>query len=841
MPEARSCPECRAELPEDAPQDLCPKCLLQQALSDSDGNGSDQRAAESPGFRGRFVAPTPAELASRFPDLEIIELLGQGGMGAVYKARQKKLDRLVALKIMPPDSASDPAFAERFAREARALARLNHPSIVGVHDYGEVDGLYHFIMEYVDGLNLRQLMQGKPIDPALALQIVPQICDALQYAHDENVVHRDIKPENILIDKRGRVKIADFGLAKLVGRAPAFTLTASQQIMGTPHYMAPEQMERPSGVDHRADIYSLGVVFYEMLTGELPLGRFAAPSQKAGVDQRLDEVVLRALEREPERRYQSISQIKTDVEALAAVASFPQIWRSSAQEQPRRDTTPVRVMAPAAGLMFVGLSSFLSWVFLAGILANKFNWKLSNDEPFWELLAFLTFLAVIGSSGILFVGGLRMMRFQSYALAEAASIWAMFPWSPAFVVGLPFGLWALLVLIKPEVKLAFQGRPFGTSPKGRTAPSASAGAATAAPGFFRSLRDFVFDSMARRQSTVAAPSGPPAEAAPAPRQVRHSPSPSSELRRWVAAAEQASGKREPVPKRETAAAPGSVWGNVMAIAGMIAVAGVMAQLILHETRYSLLPWLPVIPFVGYYIWQAAGGTYRGRVASGIIGLVATVVIALKYRNYSDPLDGGPHSGPFSLITAPWGLGWISLMLDYWFFSWLLGQKTGEERAATAGGADEPSALAGLPAESKEIRRLLLSFQSQLNCYVLPEFGADLLAVCRKVCHVPPEERILGLIDFTGNEDGDNVLLFGCQALYFFNYKKSPQPGSHSLSYEEFGVRTFANHGKEVYLGNNQFLYTDPDAEIDCEALTSLLNAIKETWVNRSKSPSQARP
>src|SRR6266404_947707 len=288
MPEARTCPECQAELPGDAPRDLCPKCLLQQALSDSNGNGSSPREAASPGLQGRFVAPAPAELARRFPDLEIIELLGQGGMGAVYKARQKKLDRLVALKIMPPESASDPAFAERFAREARALARLNHPSIVCVHDYGEVDGLYHFIMEYVDGLNLRQLMQGKPIDPALALQIVPQICDALQYAHDENVVHRDIKPENILIDKRGRVKIADFGLAKLVGRAPAFTLTASQQIMGTPHYMAPEQMERPSGVDHRADIYSLGVVLYEMLTGELPLGRFAAPSQMAGVDQRLD-------------------------------------------------------------------------------------------------------------------------------------------------------------------------------------------------------------------------------------------------------------------------------------------------------------------------------------------------------------------------------------------------------------------------------------------------------------------------------------------------------------------------------------------------------------------------
>src|SRR5262249_48487401 len=198
-------------------------------------------------------------------------------------------------------------------------------NIVGVHDYGESGGLYYFIMEYVDGLNLRQLMQGKPVAPDIALQIVPQICDALQYAHEGELVHRDIKPENILVDRRGRVKIADFALAKLVRTGPAaFTLTGTHQIMGTPHYMAPEQIEKPSGVDHRADIYSLGVVFYEMLTGELPLGRFASPSQRAGVDQRLDEIVLRALEREPNRRFQSITEIKTAVAAIIAAAPFPQ-------------------------------------------------------------------------------------------------------------------------------------------------------------------------------------------------------------------------------------------------------------------------------------------------------------------------------------------------------------------------------------------------------------------------------------------------------------------------------------------------------------------------------------
>jgi len=220
-------------------------------------------------------------------------------MGAVYKARQPKLDRHVALKILPPEVGKDPAFAERFMREARALAMLNHASIVAVYDFGEADGLYYFVMEYVDGANLRQTIETGGLTPPEALAIVPQICDALQFAHDEGVVHRDIKPENILIDKRGRVKIADFGLAKLLGvdaddsaAEKAFTLTGTHQVMGTLHYMAPEQMQGSSAVDHRADIYSLGVVFYEMLTGELPIGRFEPPSKKVRIDVRLDEVVL---------------------------------------------------------------------------------------------------------------------------------------------------------------------------------------------------------------------------------------------------------------------------------------------------------------------------------------------------------------------------------------------------------------------------------------------------------------------------------------------------------------------------------------------------------------------
>ncbi len=279
------CPECGADLAPDSPEGLCPQCLLKAGV----GTAADlPRADGSPRTTphpGPGTAAAPADLAVRFPQLEVLELLGQGGMGAVYKARQPHLDRLVALKVLPAEAGQDPSFVERFTREARALARLSHPHIVSVYDFGQADGLYYFLMEFVDGVNLRQLMQAGPLQPRQALQIIPQICDALEYAHDQGVVHRDIKPENILLDRKGRVKIADFGLAKLLGRGPAdFTLTSSRQVMGTLNYMAPEQMERPLEVDHRADIYSLGVVFYELLTHELPLGRFAPPSERAPVD-----------------------------------------------------------------------------------------------------------------------------------------------------------------------------------------------------------------------------------------------------------------------------------------------------------------------------------------------------------------------------------------------------------------------------------------------------------------------------------------------------------------------------------------------------------------------------
>lgn len=311
METERICPNCRKALPPDVPLGLCPECLIKS------GFPTETEQDTAAGAMGRFVPPPVEEIARLFPQFEILGFIGKGGMGAVYKARQTILDRLVALKVLPPAVASDPGFAERFNREARALARLSHPNIVVVYDFGKAGPLHYLVMEFVDGTNLREVERAGRLSPEQALAIVPQICEALQFAHNEGIVHRDIKPENLLLDKKGRVKITDFGIAKILGVSEGkAALTGAKEVMGTPHYMAPEQIEKPQTVDHRADIYSLGVVFYEMLTGELPLGKFAPPSRKVQVDVRLDEVVLHTLEKEPARRYQQASQVKTDVETI---------------------------------------------------------------------------------------------------------------------------------------------------------------------------------------------------------------------------------------------------------------------------------------------------------------------------------------------------------------------------------------------------------------------------------------------------------------------------------------------------------------------------------------------
>ena len=301
------CPSCGTRLDSNSDSladGLCPRCLLESSLHST--------------IAGQPVASPPPpleEVAAAFPDLEIIELIGRGGMGAVYKARQKSLDRLVALKLLPSSLAADEEFAKRFEAEARALATLNHPNIVTVHEFGQREDLYFLLMEYVDGPNLRNLLTDHHLNPEEALTIVPSLCEALEFAHKRNIVHRDIKPENLLFNTEGQVKIADFGIARMLDQ-PAIE-GEQEKSAGTPAYMAPEQKESPHAIDTRADIYSLGVVFYEMLTGERPSEDLIPPSGKNdSVDIRLDEIVLRALAANPNQRWQSANALNTELQTI---------------------------------------------------------------------------------------------------------------------------------------------------------------------------------------------------------------------------------------------------------------------------------------------------------------------------------------------------------------------------------------------------------------------------------------------------------------------------------------------------------------------------------------------
>jgi len=316
-------------------------------------------------------------------------------------------------------------------------------------------------MEYVDGPNLRQLERAGKLTPREALQIVPQICEALQYAHDEGIVHRDIKPENVLLDKKGRVKIADFGLAKILGREPQdFHLTGVGQVMGTPHYMAPEQVEHPQNVDHRADIYSLGVVFYEMLTGELPLGKFAPPSRKVQVDVRLDDVVLRALEKEPERRYQTASQVKSAVETLSTQpihTSTPVVSPATVAPVPAEERIHRQVKLTGIGLAFVACFNWLLAPACLYLVMRSWATMDLNGRVFSKL----TIVSLLATPFVLcslnIYAALRMMRLEAYGAALVASILAMLV-PPGNLLGFPIGIWSLVVLARPEVREAFQKR-----------------------------------------------------------------------------------------------------------------------------------------------------------------------------------------------------------------------------------------------------------------------------------------------------------------------------------------------------------------------------------------------
>lgn len=284
------------------------------------------------------------------PQYAITALLGRGGMGAVYRGTQKNLDRPVAIKILPPgiDEEDDGRnFSERFKNEARAMAKLSHPGIVAVYDSGETaDGLLYIVMEFIEGTDVQKMVsEQKRLHSDHAMAITAHVCDALKYAHERGIIHRDIKPANIMVGYDGVVKVADFGLAKM-SKAGESGLTRSGMAMGTLHYMAPEALMLGSSVDHRSDIYAVGVMLYFMLTGRLPQGMFELPSmQVPGLDPRFDGIIAKALRDDRDIRYQSTADLRRD---LDGILTQPVVKvEPGAQQAPAALETQARPQRPA--------------------------------------------------------------------------------------------------------------------------------------------------------------------------------------------------------------------------------------------------------------------------------------------------------------------------------------------------------------------------------------------------------------------------------------------------------------------------------------------------------------
>lgn len=442
--------------------------------------------------------PSPAvdQLAAAFPQYEIEAELGRGGMGAVYRARHRKLGRLVAIKVLLPEH-DGPEFAERFEREARALARLDHPNIVGVQDIGEAGGLYYLVMDFVDGADLRQLINAGELTVKDALTWVPQICDALQYAHDQGVVHRDIKPENVLVDQDGDVHIADFGLAKVLSTdRDALSLTRTRQGLGTPHYMAPEQVADAGEVDHRADIYSLGVMLYELLTGKLPIGRFEPPSHRTKAAKALDDVVMKTLESDPSRRIQSAREMKARIEGVPTAAPSPiSRYRKQLAESRRSVIDDQKKPLPKLPwfdfVLFsaVVLGLFMPWAaqwVSPGLFRLYDVWDIHMvGAPAW--LVAVVALAVVVIRGLRFAGYAVHRKLAIWLLVPAAcycgwlSITALVSGQAQMRAGLGLTVAAIICWLAVEVRFYFEStRPAPPAKRRRRRRSARTGAGGAA-------------------------------------------------------------------------------------------------------------------------------------------------------------------------------------------------------------------------------------------------------------------------------------------------------------------------------------------------------------------------
>ena len=248
----QSCSRCGRRISADAPQGNCPQCLFDLGVQPEGGMGEE------------------AALPRAFGDYVLVDEIGRGGMGVIYRARHLPLNRIVAVKMILHGPFANPAFVKRFRAEAEAVATLQHPHIVAIHEVGERDGCHFFSMDLVEGRNLAELVREHPLPAAVSARYLKAIAEAIEFAHQRGILHRDLKPSNILIDEMDQPRLTDFGLAKQLNHSAEMTLTG--QLLGSPNYLPPEQADRSFGpVGRAADVYSLGAILYHLLSGRTAL------------------------------------------------------------------------------------------------------------------------------------------------------------------------------------------------------------------------------------------------------------------------------------------------------------------------------------------------------------------------------------------------------------------------------------------------------------------------------------------------------------------------------------------------------------------------------------------
>jgi serine/threonine protein kinase len=372
----RPCPKCGAEIPADAPEGACPGCLLESGLrlldEEAVAGGGDPG---HPDQRARTVKRSDrfAELLGELGDYELLEEVGRGGQGVVFRARQKSLNRTVALKVVSLGQWASEAHLKRFRREAEAAASLDHPGIVPIYEVGERDGSCYFSMKFVEGGQLDEVVKRTPVSIRQAAELIAKVAGTVHYAHEHGILHRDIKPGNILLDENGEPHLTDFGLARLLDTQSSVTRTID--VLGTPSYMAPEQAAGETiKLSKATDVYGLGAVLYQLLTGQPPFAggttyetirllRDTEPRQprllNPKVDRDLSTICLKCLEKDPQRRYSSALALAEDLERWLKhepIQAKPSGFFTHARKWVRRNPA----MAAVITLSFA-LAAVLGW------------------------------------------------------------------------------------------------------------------------------------------------------------------------------------------------------------------------------------------------------------------------------------------------------------------------------------------------------------------------------------------------------------------------------------------------------------------------------------------------